>query len=121
MATKEEYIILARQKGITLVTNESDFIAKLGIPGFLEDHSYYTPGTSSKAATRRRIKQLQDEQNKIMKARDSARAAFRAMITSGEIRLMTRLEKLQATAKGHADNPSVQAARRLLAKHYNIK
>lgn len=119
--TKDNYIKLAREKGITKVADVTDFLYRLGVPGFLEDHSFFTPGARSKAATRRRNKMLQEQSARIMRSRDAARDAFNEMLESKEIQLMTRLEKLQETAKGHPDNPSVQAARRLLAKHYNIK
>ena len=56
-----------------------------------------------------RLIQLQD-------ARDAARALYRAAIAQGEIREATREERLAITAAGHDDNPSTQAARRVIAK-----
>lgn len=52
--------------------------------------------------------------------RDSERMKAWAMysdgVAAGLYREPTRIERLTRTAQGHDDNPSVQAARRLLAK-----
>ncbi|WP_353251125.1 hypothetical protein [Salinisphaera sp. T31B1] len=48
--------------------------------------------------------------------RAQARNDYADMIARGEIRKLTRRERLERTAQGHPDNPSVQAARRLLAR-----
>jgi hypothetical protein len=57
----------------------------------------------------RRLKELQD-------AREATRQAYAAAVASGEIQPPTEHDRLEATAAGHPDNPSVQAARRLLEK-----
>lgn len=57
----------------------------------------------------RRLRELQD-------ARDATTRAYRAEIAAGRIREPTRLERLEARANGHPDNPSVIAARNVLAK-----
>ena len=60
---------------------------------------------------KRKLEQLQDE-------RDATICAYRAAITAGEIKepKQTGLDALREKAAGHPDNPSVQAAKRLLAK-----
>jgi hypothetical protein len=50
----------------------------------------------------------------VAEKRDSLRAEFEAAKEAGLIREPTRIERLQAAAAGHPDNPSVQAAKRLL-------
>lgn len=48
--------------------------------------------------------------------REELRAEFAAAVARGEIREPTGLERLHANASGDPENPSVQAARRILAK-----
>lgn len=60
--------------------------------------------------------QAADERNAaVIERRDELRREYAAAIARGEIRPPTRRERLRATADGHDDNESVQAARRLLA------
>ncbi len=46
--------------------------------------------------------------------RDKLREEYREKVASGEIRGPSRIERLIKTAKGHSDNESVLAARRIL-------
>lgn len=48
--------------------------------------------------------------------RIAATAEYNRLVTSGQLRAPTRIESLMKTAKGHSDNPAVQAARRALDK-----
>ena len=48
--------------------------------------------------------------------RDELRQEYRNKVANGEIRPPGHIEKLIETARGHDDNPSVQAARRILKK-----
>ena len=48
--------------------------------------------------------------------RQAAIAEYMYKVTSGEIQEMSKLEQTMARASGHPDNPSVQAAKRRLAK-----
>ena len=52
----------------------------------------------------------------IMAKREELRKEYQQKIASGEIREMSKIEKLIATANGNPDNESTQAARRLLEK-----
>lgn len=55
--------------------------------------------------------------NELFAMREAAYREYYAAVDSGEIVVSkpSRIERLRATAAGHPDNPSVQAARRLLA------
>ncbi|MES1933281.1 hypothetical protein T35B1_11757 [Salinisphaera shabanensis T35B1] len=73
----------------------------------------------SRQSRRQRQRQLDAQQQRDQEwavRRSQARDDYAAMIASGEIRKPTRRERLERTAQGHPDNPSVQAARRLLAQ-----
>lgn len=56
-----------------------------------------------------KLKELQANRSKGVEAYTKA-------LENGEIREPTRIERLRATAKGHPDNASVQAARNILKK-----
>jgi len=65
-------------------------------------------------------KRLLDNQAKkdweLLKKRERLRNEYREKVEKGEIRPPTRIEKLIDTARGHPDNESTQAARRILEK-----
>ena len=48
--------------------------------------------------------------------REQLRNEYATGVAQGRFREPTRVEQLQATARGHSDNQAVQAARRLLQK-----
>ena len=59
------------------------------------------------------------ELRRLQTASDETKRLYEAAIARGEIRSpksLSRRERLELTAAGHPDNPSVQAARRLLAQ-----
>lgn len=66
------------------------------------------------------IRRARAEYNRQLDAEFSARAAarqeYQRLVASGAIRPPTRVESLISKARGHEDNPSVQAARRILQR-----
>lgn len=85
--------------------------------GLVDDHDVegeihgnlgWRPGTKSHA--RRTTNRLRE----LMAARDAAKAQYRAEVAAGRVREPE--PSLEAKAAGHDDNPSVQAARSVLAK-----
>jgi len=48
--------------------------------------------------------------------RDRVRVKYEALVAAGDIKVPSRIERLQRKAKGHPDNTSTQAARRILDK-----
>jgi hypothetical protein len=59
---------------------------------------------------------VEQQKAKIREARELLEADYNQKVAAGELRPPTRLERMKATAAGHPDNPSVQAARRIVAK-----
>ena len=53
--------------------------------------------------------------------RQELREEYQRLVDKGEMRPPTRKESLMQTASGHPDNESVQAARRLVLKHYGMQ
>lgn len=50
------------------------------------------------------------------KKRQEARIEYRELVKKGKIKTPSNIMRLQQQARGHSDNPSVQAARRSLKK-----
>jgi len=70
----------------------------------------------SKKSWRRKVEAQRTKDAEWMRRRDAARSEYRAAVDSGAMRPLTRRERTERIASGHPDNPSVQAARRMLAK-----
>ena len=99
-----------------LVIDQEDYLtqhgaSRLGI-GELALHKNIPEG--------KQRKRLLDNQAKkdweLLKKRERLRNEYREKVEKGEIRPPTRIEKLIDTARGHPDNESTQAARRILEK-----
>jgi hypothetical protein len=88
----------------------------LGEPWISEPGLHRQPGGMSKPAKRGALASLARRNAEHAHARTLAIMDYQAALARGEVREPTRRERLEAAAKGHPDNPSVQAARRLLAK-----
>ena len=71
--------------------------------------------------SRHRLAKLQNGKDAALCARRAElRAEYERLVAAGELRPRTRRERLEDTAAGHPDNPSVQAARRILARGREI-
>lgn len=70
------------------------------------------PHGISKAEARRRDRRLSEQAANSA----AASAAWQEALSRGLVREPSHDEKLEATASGHPDNPSVQAAQRVLEK-----
>lgn len=79
-------------------------------------HAGMRSAPDSKSYKRWHAARLLELQSKRDAERSQAWAMYSDGVASGLYREPTRLERLTRTARGHDDNPSVQAARRLLAK-----
>lgn len=65
---------------------------------------------------KRLLRTVDDRSNEVLRLRAELRDEYAAKIERGEIRPLTRAERLQLTAAGHPDLPATQAARRILEK-----
>ena len=94
------------------------YLGKLGLATTPAEHGFLRATASMSGIA---LKRAQVRSANALEAYGRKRAAaverYNALVTAGEIRPLTRLEKLETLADGHLDNPSTQAARRLLAKH----
>lgn len=66
------------------------------------------------------IKRITERGGKLEQKREDLRQEYDRLVEQGAIRPLTPKERLMETASGHPDNDSVQAARRILAKRYDI-
>lgn len=93
------------------------FAARHGAPADFGDAGLHCGAAHVGRSTRRRQVEAQfAKDNELTLRREELRRLFMEKIAAGEIREPTRLEKLRTVAAGHPDNPSVQAARRILAR-----
>lgn len=65
-------------------------------------------------------KEIINAENEYQAKREQARKEYRDLVKQGKLRDKTRTERIIDAARGHEDNESTQAARRL-AKKYGIK
>ncbi len=99
------------------VMTYEQFAAKSGAPGMLEEHGAlrFPHGITERQQKKLRKANAAKLEAGITESK-ATREAYNQAIKSGQIRPPSRIESLMATAKGHSDNPSVQAARRILKK-----
>lgn len=99
-----------------------EFCSQNGVPNsapsFPETHR--KPGKLNKARDRQYEKLIEQQLNQWEQNKQKLREEYQKKLQSGELQQPTRQEQLIRTAKGHPDNQSVQASRRILAKQYNI-
>ena len=82
-------------------------------------HAVFAGGQAramSDAALRRAQKEHERELREWHSNATAARKKYRRLVSEGKLRPPTRIERLLETARGHSDNQSVQAARRILKK-----
>ena len=102
-----------------IVMTECDYLAMhgCGMCDLGEPALHRLPGLSDGRRKRDELIRRQAQKDCEWQAkRDRLRAEYRLLVQRGLYRAPTRIERLQAIAGGHPDNPSVQAARRLIQK-----
>jgi len=96
-----------------IVQSFEEFCARNGYERPLDDHSCFKmPHGFTKADRRRPLRKLMAG----IATYDKARSEYDRLVELGEVRPPTDQESLERTAQGHDDNPTVQAARRVLEK-----
>jgi hypothetical protein len=102
-----------------LVITEEQYLDRNGAPFAFGDAGLHKTHSrlSSKQWTRM-VKAVLAKDADLAAKRETLRQEYRAKLAAGELRKPTRREQLEATAGGHPDLASVQAARRLLNKFY---
>ena len=99
------------------IMSESEYLerAGAGLAALGDAALHRQPGSTQKQRDARARRQaLRDLDWQTLRAR--LRLEYAAAVADGRVRPPTRLERLRKTAAGHPDNPSVQAARRLLER-----
>jgi len=92
------------------------FAKERGLTTTADVDSHIHAGLRSKPETKTYDRWHKRRFDELRAARDQTEAAYRAAIDAGEVRELTRIETLRATARGNADNRCVIAARRVLIK-----
>ena len=106
--------------------SEDEYLASKGLNGNMTDYmldKLRIPHSETARQQKQREKEAARVRADFDNQKEEARKEYRQKIAKGELREPTKQEakereiaKLIKTANGHEDNPSVQAARRLLAK-----
>lgn len=96
--------------------NLTQFAVSVGLPTSHDVDSHIHAGLRSKPTTKTYQRRFDAELRRLQTGRDEAVHRFRAAVASGEIIDTDAHVNLQRKATGHPDNPSTQAARRLLEK-----
>jgi hypothetical protein len=94
-----------------------EFAVERGLLTTADVDAHIHGGLRSKPQTKSYQRWYDKKLIKLQRQRDATTAAYLAAVAAGEVLAFGRLERLIATASGHPDNESVQAARRLLVKH----
>lgn len=96
--------------------NLTQYAAMLGLPTSHDVESHIHAGLRSKPTTKSYQRWFDARLAELQSGRDEAVRRYWEAVACGEIRAETQGERLEGTAAGHPDNPSVQAARRVLEK-----
>ena len=120
--------IIKSNKGVSsaVTMSEDEYLASKGLNGNMTDYmldKLRIPHSETARQQKQREKEAARVRADFDNQKEEARKEYRQKIAKGELREPTKQEakereiaKLIKTANGHEDNPSVQAARRLLAK-----
>lgn len=120
--------IIKSNKGVSsaVAMSEDEYLASKGLNGNMTDYmldKLRIPHSETARQQKQREKEAARVRADFDNQKEEARKEYRQKIAKGELREPTKQEakereiaKLIKTANGHEDNPSVQAARRLLAK-----
>lgn len=92
------------------------FARERGLVTTADVDSHIHAGLRSKPQTRTYQRWYDNELTRLQAARDETMRLYRAEIEAGRLVAPTALDRYAATAAGHPDNPSTQAAKRMLAK-----
>lgn len=96
--------------------NLTQFATSQGLPTSHDVESHIHAGLRSKPTTRTYQRWFDAELARLQAGRDKAVRIFREMVAQGLIIDADADVDLERKTQGHPDNPSVQAARRLLEK-----
>lgn len=101
------------------IMSEDDYLASMGLGMPVSDYmidKQKLPHGESLHQQEARIKEADNFARQYYQKRENARNEYRTLVEQGKIRPPSELETLTQTASGHPDNPSVQAAQRVLGK-----
>ena len=108
---------MARQR----VMSEQQYLNSKGVGSVVSDYMMDKTVVRKSAYHQRQDersrKTLKRNQDQYYSKRNQARREYRRLVSSGKVRAPTQAEQTWNTAHGLSENRSVQAARRVLAKH----
>lgn len=96
-----------------------NYLAQRGLSSPISDYTLDTtrlPHGETERQRRRRQAEVQRVAEDYQRRRRAAIDEYDRLVAEGRIRKPSKVDELRRVARGHPDNASVQAARRLLAK-----
>lgn len=103
------------------VMSEQQYLASKGVGNiasdYMMDKTVVRKPAFSQHWDERSNKNLKAAQDKYYTKRNQAKREYQRLVSSGKVRPPSEAEKMWNNAHGLSENRSVQAARRLLAKH----
>lgn len=108
----------SRGSGVAVMT-EDEFLASRGLRSPVTDYNIdkvRIPHGETSRQSKKRQREFLSASSSYQEQRNKARNEYQKLVKTGKIRKPSKYESLIKTARGHEDNPSVQAARRLLKK-----
>ena len=109
----------SRASGATRTMSEQEFLASKGVGMVVSDYNIdkmRIPHGETARQKKKRIAEAAQAGANYSAKRQAAREEYKQLVGAGKIQKPGKYDELIKTAKGHPDNPSVQAARRLLKK-----
>lgn len=108
----------SRGSGIS-VMSESQYLASKGLGSPVSDYNVdkmRIPHGETARQKKKRLAEAERAGQDYYNRRQAAKAEYKKLVESGKIKQPGKYDDLIRTARGHEDNPSVQAARRTLKK-----
>lgn len=113
----------ARQANPKIQTMD-EYLGARGVSSPISDYlddKWKVPHGMTASQAEKYQKEAQAAAKAYSEKREAAQTEYKALVKSGKIVPPSKLQDIVRTASGHPDNPSVQAARRLLEKRFHLK
>lgn len=107
-----------RSSGVKIMS-EQEFLNSRGVGSPVSDYNIdkmRIPHGETARQKKKRLAEAEKAGTDYYNKRHAARAEYQKLVSSGKIKQPGKYDALIKTARGHEDNPSVQAARRALKK-----
>lgn len=109
----------SRASGAARIMSEQEFLVSKGVGMVVSDYNLdkmRIPHGETARQKKKRIEEAAKANAEYSAKRQAAREEYKQLVDAGKIQKTGKYDELIKIANGHSDNPSVQAARRVLKK-----